>query len=203
MYRLSSDRCQAPIPPEWNSSDKSQICITPFMPFHFRIRGLSGIIESVGPCSHGQTLNRTAVDLHRHQLRFFLAALEHKGEDQHDCHKHQTEHIAVARTVHEALRGIGAATGRIAGLTQAQQSGGHSGGDGTEHLLHGVENGAAISSHAARQRFERSGLRRLLDERNAHHHDDVRGQEQHNTRVNTDGKEQRTTATPDSPRLGR
>lgn len=111
--------------------------------------------------------------------------------------------IYVARTVHEALRGIGAATGRIAGLTQAQQAGGHSGGDGTAHLLHGVENGAAISSHAARQRFERSGLRRLLDERNAHHHDDVRGQEQHNTRVNTDGKEQRTTATPDSPRLGR
>ena len=35
MYRLSSDRCQAPIPPEWNSSDKSQTCITPFMPFHF------------------------------------------------------------------------------------------------------------------------------------------------------------------------
>lgn len=96
MYRLSSDRCQAPIPPEWNSSDKSQTCITPFMPFHFRIRGLSGIIESVGPCSHGQTLNRTAVDLHRHQLRFFLATLEHKGEDQHDCHKHQTEHIRSA-----------------------------------------------------------------------------------------------------------
>lgn len=100
------------------------------MLFHFRIRGLSGIIESVVPCSHGQTLNRTVVDLHRHQLRFFLAALEHKGEDQHDCHKHEAEHIAVARTVHEALRGIGTATGRIAGLAQAQQAGGHSGGDG-------------------------------------------------------------------------
>lgn len=61
------------------------------------------------------------------------------------------------------------------------------------HLLHGVENGAAISSHAARQRFERSGLRRLLNKRDAHHHDDVCGQEQHNTRVNTDGKEQRAT----------
>ena len=48
------------------------------MLFHFRIRGLSGIIESVVPCSHGQTLNRTVVDLHRHQLRFFLAALEIK-----------------------------------------------------------------------------------------------------------------------------
>ena len=93
------------------------------MLFHFRIRGLSGIIESVVPCSHGQTLNRTVVDLHRHQLRFFLAALEHKGEDQHDCHKHEAEHIAVARTVHEALRGIGTATGRIAGLAQAQQAG--------------------------------------------------------------------------------
>ena len=86
------------------------------MLFHFRIRGLSGIIESVVPCSHGQTLNRTVVDPHRHQLRFFLAALEHKGEDQHDCHKHEAEHIAVARTVHEALRGIGTATGRITGL---------------------------------------------------------------------------------------
>ena len=33
---------------------KSQTCITPFMLFHFRIRGLSGIIESVVPCSRSR-----------------------------------------------------------------------------------------------------------------------------------------------------
>ena len=152
--------------------------------------GFAGTHESSSPLghvSHGQN-SSTAPPSTRTGTSFGSSSppLSIKEKTSTIATSTKPNSIAVARTVHEAPRGIGTATGRITGLPQAQQAGGHSGGDGTAHLLHGVENGAAISSHAARQRFERSGLRRLLDERNAHHHDDVRGQEQHNTRVNTD-----------------